>query len=248
MFARHSNARVLAVELIQRFEVLKNDLCLACAQEWRGDILICQIRIDITKNPWCTLCGAPDHYSFCTGEIKYCKGLLRRVDITVGDHRYAQLTARAAHRLVFCAAAKKIGACAAMHAEGRDATVLRKSCNPCRIAPARVHAGAYLECDGHRNRTHYGSQDALDLRLTGQQRRTRVALAHFLCRTAHVDVYDLCTECDIDLCGAGDLHWIGAHELHHARLGFAVMIHASARLDRIPETLIGAEHLGAGQG
>jgi len=77
MFARHSNSGVLPIELIQRFEVLKNDLCLRSAQEWRCYLSCRDEVIDIAKDPWCALRGATDHYSFRAGEIKYGARLLR---------------------------------------------------------------------------------------------------------------------------------------------------------------------------
>src|SRR5579863_7700382 len=80
VLSRHPNPGVLAVELVQGFEVLKNDLCLARAQEWRCDLLAKE-RIDITEDPWCALRRAPDHYSFCASEIKYRARFLWRIDV-----------------------------------------------------------------------------------------------------------------------------------------------------------------------
>src|ERR1700689_760836 len=108
MFSRHSNPDVLAVKLVQRFEVLKNDLCLGRAQERRCE-LIAQECIDIAKDPWCTLCGAAEHYSFCTSEIKYRARFLRRIDITIRYQGNAERSACAPNRVVFCGAAKHVG-------------------------------------------------------------------------------------------------------------------------------------------
>src|ERR1017187_2704928 len=125
MLSRHRNPGVLAVELVHGFEELKNDLCLGCAQEWRGEFFMTKERIDITENPWCALCGAAEHYSFCASEIKYRASFLRRVDVAVGDQRNVELTACARNRFVFRSAAKKIGTRSPMHAERGDAAGLR---------------------------------------------------------------------------------------------------------------------------
>src|SRR5580698_11131331 len=101
MLTRHSHPRVLTIELIQGCEVLKNDLSLRRSQEWRSELIGCDIRIDITKNPWCALRCATDHYSFCAGEIKYCACALRRIDIAIGNQRHRDVRARLPDGVVF---------------------------------------------------------------------------------------------------------------------------------------------------
>ena len=46
----------------------------------------------------------------------------------------------------------------------------------------------------------------------------------------------------------GELLRIGAHQLHHARLRLAVVIHASLRFAAAPQALVGAEHFRWRQG
>ena len=47
---------------------------------------------------------------------------------------------------------------------------------------------------------------------------------------------------DIDARRAAPAPRIAADELHHARLGLAVVVHAPLRLARAPQALVGAEH------
>src|SRR5579863_7786808 len=122
MLTRHSNPGVLAVELVQGFEVLKNDLSFQRAQE-RRCALIAQARIDIAKDPWCAMRRAPEHYSFCAGEIKYRSRFLRRIDIAVGDQRNVERRARAADGVVFRIAAKHIGTRAPVNAQRHHAAL-----------------------------------------------------------------------------------------------------------------------------
>src|ERR1700684_262395 len=110
MFASHSHPCVFAVELVQGFEVLKNDLCLRSAQEWRYEIPAGEVCIDITKDPWCALRCAADHYSFCTGEIKYCARTRSRIYISVRNQWQLDLRAAQPQRIVLRCAAKHVAA------------------------------------------------------------------------------------------------------------------------------------------
>src|SRR5262249_25642343 len=141
MLSRHSNPGVLAVKLVQRFEVLKNDLSLERAQERRCE-LITQVRIDITEDPWCALRYAAEHYSFCAGEIKYCARFLWRIDVAIRKQRNRERAPRAPDGVVFCIAAKKIRARAPVNAERGDAGGLRKRCDARSVAMLVIDAGA----------------------------------------------------------------------------------------------------------
>src|SRR5665213_1294316 len=121
VLACHSSAGVLAVERVQGFEMLKNDLCLECAQERRGQTAFDKERIDITKNPWCALRRATDHYSLRTGKIKHRTCTCGGVDIAVGDERQCKCRTRLLNRVVFGTTAKMIQACAAVNRQRRNA-------------------------------------------------------------------------------------------------------------------------------
>ena len=112
---------------------------------------------------------------------------------------------------------------------------------------ARSRAGADLERHGHRHRAHHGRRGCARPALHRPAAPSRPALADFFGRASHVDVDDLRAKIDVDARGARELRRIGADQLHHARLGLAVVVHAPLRLVAAPEALVGAEHFGRRQ-
>src|SRR3974390_2714057 len=141
MLARHSHPCVFAIELVQGFEVLKNDLCLRSAQEWRGEIPMREVCIDITEDPWCALRSATDHYSFRGGEIKYRARMRRRIDIAIRNQRQFDLRACCLERGVLRCAAKHVAARAPVNRQRRHTASLSDRRDACRVTPHRIGAG-----------------------------------------------------------------------------------------------------------
>src|SRR5690606_34749834 len=90
MFACDPHPGVLSVECVEGFEMRENDSTHFGARE-HAFRLLCghsgfQKRIDSAKNPRRAVRRAAEHYSVRSSEIKYVARLLRRVDISVGEH------------------------------------------------------------------------------------------------------------------------------------------------------------------
>lgn len=77
MFACDPDARCFAVEVVQRIQMLKNNITQLPRRQCIGQFLTGKQGVDIAKNPRCTMARATDHYSVSIGMRKYCVRLLR---------------------------------------------------------------------------------------------------------------------------------------------------------------------------
>jgi hypothetical protein len=77
MFACDPDARGFAVEVIQRIQMLKNNITQLPRRQCIGHFLARKQSVDIAKNPRCAMARATDHYSVRAGMRKYCVRLLR---------------------------------------------------------------------------------------------------------------------------------------------------------------------------
>src|SRR5579862_3299359 len=247
MFARDPDSALLAMEAVQGVEMRENNIThLGALKWWRRNSFV-QLAIDSAEDPWRPVARAADHYSVGTGEIKYLAGFFRAVDVTVGEYRDAYLRLDVANGVVFRTALIKIRARAAVHRERCDAMFLREPCNVHAIALAAVPAGADLERYRHVHRAHHGLQNARHQRLIGEQCRATRLAADFFRRATHVQVDDLRAQGDVGARRLRERLRIGAGELHHARLGLALVIHALARFRRVPQAHVRTQHFRCGK-
>jgi hypothetical protein len=107
-------------------------------------------------------------------------------------------------------------------------------------------AGADLQRDRDVDRGHDGRHDARHQRLVAEQRGAGGGVADLLRRATHVDVDDLRAEVGVVARGIGEHRRIGARDLHGDRRHLACMIDAPARLRRVPQPRVRADHLRHG--
>src|SRR6516225_8970329 len=100
MFARHPDTALLAVERVERIQMLQDNITQLNTQKCGRRISLVQVGVDSAKDPWRSMARAADHYSVRAGEIKYLECFLRRVDVAVGEHRDANLRLDVADRVV----------------------------------------------------------------------------------------------------------------------------------------------------
>ncbi len=188
---------------------------------------------------------AAEHYSLSTGEIKHLARFLRGADITVGKHWHPHDGSDIADRLVLRISLIKIGARAPVHGQSLNATALCDPGDRHSIARVAVPTCADLERHGDVHRSHDGVQDMRDERLVPQEGRAAQLAAHFLRRTAHVEVDDLRAEIHIDARGLGQLLRVGSRKLHDTWLRLAFVAHSQPRFRRVPQARVRGEHLGS---
>jgi hypothetical protein len=76
-----------------------------------------------------------------------------------------------------------------------------------------------------------------------EQRRSGIDIADLLGRATHIDVDDVRAAIHVVARGLGHHFGVGAGDLDHLRLDFAVVVAAAQRLLRPPEKRIGRHHL-----
>jgi hypothetical protein len=93
---------------------------------------------DLAKNPRIALRGATDHQAVGAGLFKHLGGLLRGLDVAVGEHRDAHRRADGGDGGVLGLAAEALRACAAVHRQRGDARVLGDARDVHAVAFART--------------------------------------------------------------------------------------------------------------
>ena len=151
----------------------------------------CQIMADLAEYPRPALRSAADHDRIGPGVFEHLLGLLRRVDVAVGDDRNAHCGLYRGDGVVLGMSRVGASAGAAVHGQRLDARALGDARDCERIFMLRVPAGADLQRHRHVYRAHHGIEYPANQRLVLQQRRARHHVADFLGRAAHVDVDDL---------------------------------------------------------
>jgi hypothetical protein len=218
-----------------------------CARECELTFFTAQKRIDRAEDPWRAVARAADHYAVGTGEIKYFARLLRRVDITVGEHWNPYSGLDIANGLVLGRAIIKIRSRAPMHGKCLNSTTLGDTRDSHTITVRVIPTCADLERYGHAHCVHNGLENSRHQRLILQQGGAAEFAANFFCGTAHVQIDDLRALIDIETGRFGQRRGIGTRELYHPWLRLSLMAHAQPGLGRVPQADIGCQHLGRGQ-
>src|SRR5215472_9930139 len=173
MFARDPDSGLLAVEAVHRVEMREDDItqvaALKCLRRKSAVQFAMELAVDSAKNPWRPVARAADHYSVCTGEIKYLAGFFSVADVAVGKHRNANVPLDVANCGVLGGACKEIRARAAVHGERCDAAALGDRCDFDAVHVLTVPAGADLEGHGNVDRAHDGFENARHQRLVPEQ-------------------------------------------------------------------------------
>src|SRR6516164_278417 len=247
MFARYPDTALLAVERVEGIEMSEDDITQLDALKCRCLNSAVQMGVDSAKDPWRAVARATDHYSVGAGEIKYLARFLRRIDVAIGEYRDANVRLDVAYGVVLRRAVVEVRARAAVDGERRNAAAFGDARDVDAVAVLPVPAGADLERHRHIDRTHHGIEDARHEGCVAEQRRTARAATDLFRRTSHVQIDDVGTECHVGARGLRQRTRVGTGELHDARCGLALVIHAMARLGRVPQPLVGADHLGGRQ-
>ena len=169
VFARDPDAMELAIGPVQLREVPLHD----CQHFGRGrGRKLCagvQVMPDLTENPGVALRGPADHQAFSPGVFKHFQGLLRCLDIAVGEHGDGDRFADRTDRFVFCLAFEAVRAGSAVYGQGRNTRVFRHPGDFNAIAHGGVGAGSDFQCDRHINRPYHGVKNQADLHGIGEE-------------------------------------------------------------------------------
>ena len=77
MFTRHSNARVFSVMRVQGFQVGEQNITDFLERNRNVLTSVGEEKVDFAKNPWPTLCTAPDHHAIDASRLKNLASLQR---------------------------------------------------------------------------------------------------------------------------------------------------------------------------
>src|SRR5215813_4368221 len=235
MFARYPDTALLTVERVEGVEMVKDDITQLGALKCGHLNSVVQMGVDTAEDPWRPMARAADHYSVGAGEIKYLARFLRRIDVAIGEHRDANPRFDVAYGVVLRRAEVEVRARAAVDGERGDAAALGDARNIDTIAVFRVPAGADLERHRHIDRMRHGIEDACHEGWIGEQRRAARTATDFLRGTSHVQIDDVRPECHVGTRGLCECTRVCAGELHHARCGLALVVHAMASPHRSEE-------------
>ena len=199
--------------------------------------------VDLAENPRSSLGGPTDQQGIHPGLLDDFPGLLRRIDVAIGEHRYRHGLLDRRDGLVLRLPGVQVGAGPAMYRKSLDPRLFGEPRDADAVTVVPVPAGPDLQGDRYVDRPDHGIEDLGDQRLVPQQGGPRCLVAYLLRRAAHVDVDDLRTEFHIALSGLGQHGRIAAGDLHRARLVLAIVDQAQARLAAVPQADVAGHHL-----
>ena len=244
MLARDLDAPVATVERVQVVQVLEKHFTDLGYQR-RGKFLAGgEVMRDLAEDPGAALRRASDHDAVRAGVLENVLRPLRCGDIAVGNHRQPGRRLDLADRVVLGLAGKPAGARAAVQRQQLDAALLGDFRHAQRIPAVAVPSGAEFEGHGNLDGADHRIQNASYQRLIAQQRGAGHGVAYLLCRTAHVDVDDLCAFRDVVASCLGHHSRIGACDLDRNGLDFAIVVGTAPSLFAAPKQGVGRDHFG----
>src|SRR5690606_29298273 len=134
-----------AVELMQGVQMLQQQLLLPDQAGLGRYLAMAQIVFDLAEDPGPALGSAADHDRVGSGVLQNLSGLLRGIDIPVGEQRDANGLADFGDGVIFGLAGIQLAAGATMYRKGLDTALLGYAGHPHAIAAVFVPASADLQ-------------------------------------------------------------------------------------------------------